>query len=314
MKWRYVKIQYQQNILTYSLTIGIILLLLSFAVFIHKDWVKDLLRTLGSIIVASGVFSAIVKSKFFTDIFRDQLRKVVYCDEHLSVRSDINTIWENVTKQLYQSRFPELTRDISEALLGYVPTDAKWYYDNFNYEIHISFLDDEKQYIILNEKEEFTIKAMGSQPIHFKTSSTFKHPKTDHERSGYELISLKINESEVDLDKPENKPTIRKRNGTISVKHNKELKGTTSYLIEREEEKCYSLIVENNKSIRANQLIKNFKLMVTFPRELNLKFYAMGTKKEFRESKNHNGDTTILQARYQGLILPRQGCRLIFTK
>ena len=63
-------------------------------------WIYDFLKTGGSVFMSSAVFMGIVKSYQFTGIFKEELRKVVYAEDHLEKRNDRNYLGKNNSSAL----------------------------------------------------------------------------------------------------------------------------------------------------------------------------------------------------------------------
>ncbi|TAI48987.1 hypothetical protein [Flagellimonas allohymeniacidonis] len=306
--------EYQKHIFAYSLVLGIIILLLAYSTWITNNTVVEVMKVVGPVIISSGVFSAIVRSDQFTEIYKKELEKIIYCDDHLKHRRDVHELWEKISKQLYQDKFPELSRKISETLMNYFPIASEHYYHEYTYRIDISFVDEQKEYIRLSEKEDYVIISNRDKKVDYKSSTMFKFPAEDNERSDYSLDSFKINGK---LSMPDEKQLTKNRNnktGTISVEHKRVLSGENRYVICKEETKVYSLKIENTKSHTASWLFDKYHLEVTYPKELKLKFYEKGTIKRFRVDVRKANGLNILKADYDGLMLPNQGVRLIFSK
>lgn len=307
--------EYQKHIFSYSLLLGVFMLLVGYSGWIPSGTIVEVLKVVGSVIISSGVFSAIVRSSQFTDIYKDELKKIIYCDEHLKERKDIHDLWHKTSRQLYQDKFPELSNKISNALKKYFPIDQEHYYEDYHYRIDISFAKDNPSFITLTEREEYTIVASGQhKEIEYNSYCSFNTTQKDNDISDYELVSFLVNDK---LDMPSEKELVKKvdnKNGKITVKHKRVFVGENKYKISKEEVKTYSLDIENTKSHTANWLFNGYKMEVTYPKDLKLEFYEKGTHGYFKKEKRNINGVNFLTAKYDGLILPKQGVRLIFSK
>ena len=301
---------YQSHILILSLLIGVIFTILGLSKITTYETINETFKVIGTVIISSGVFTAIVKSKQFLDIFTDELRNVVYCDEHLSNRKDIPNIWEKVSKHLYNDKFPEISSKIGDTLFNYFPVNSEHYYDDYKFTVDIDFDEDHKDYIILKETEEFTIKTHSTSNIEYKASSKFKFLYDDNGRSYYDLKELKIN----GIDQKDNLLVFENsrdnKNGVINVNIRQNLSGSKEYKIVKTENKRYSLKIENTKSHTAKWLFNKYTMEITYPENLEIKFYENGTDKKFTFNHRKTSNVNIIKVSTESIILPNQGTRL----
>lgn len=306
--------RYLEYPLIISLFLGGISLILGYTSFDNQKWIRELLKTVGTTIISSGVFAAIVKSSQFLDIFKGELRDIIFCDENLSNRKDINDIWNKVSKHLYKEKFPEISDKLSNTLKGYFPLDTEYYYEDYRKTIDISFHPEDSQYMIFEETEEFIIKSNTLEEIEYKSSVSFKFPNNEKNKlSNYELINLSINENQYDAKDVLTEKT-NKEKCIISTNILCKLKGSSEYRVKKQEKKCYSLDIENTKGHLAKWLFNKYYLEVTYPEELEIKFYENGIENAFNTNFRKNNGVKILKADTKALILPNQGTRLIFKK
>lgn len=300
---------YFRYTLILSLLLGFIFIVLGVSEITKIKWIDESFKIVGTTILSGGFFASIIKSSQFLDIFKDELREIVFCDENLSKRNDIQNIWNNVSKHLYKEKFPEINNKITETLKNYFPLNSEHYYENYKHIVDIKFHEEDPNFIWLDEVEEFTIKTDTLNEIEYKASCGFKYLFND-KYSNYSLESLTING--VEFKEKLNEFKTNKSDGKIFASIVHKLKGANKYKIIKKEKKCYSLKIENTKAHHARWLFNNYYLEVTYPKELEVMFYEIGTLNKFNVNFRENNGLKILKADSNYLILPNQGTRLIF--
>ncbi|MFA9189166.1 hypothetical protein [Flavobacterium magnesitis] len=275
--------------------------------------ISKVLHSLGTTIVTATVFVTIVKSKQFTEIFKEQLRSIIYCTEYLKNRKDIKELWITTSKAMYKENFPDLCDRIEENLEKYIPLDSSKYYENYVYKVDISFDEANKDYIILKERETFTLHANKLTSTEYISSCIFNKKDYNDDISDYQMTSFIINKKKYSIKEPELKIDKKYKGNKILVAHKRILKGEKKYNVEKEESKKYSLAVENTKAHCCTHIFKNYTLEVTHPKKLEVKFYENGTLNNFdRKPIRDIGDMIVQRFEYDGIMFRNQGTRLIF--
>jgi hypothetical protein len=294
--------------------LGALFYALGESTFIKKiDIISNVLHSLGTTIVTATVFVTIVKSRQFTEIFKEQLRSVIYCTEYLKNRKDIKELWMTTSKAMYKENFPDLCDKIEENLEKYIPLDSSKYYENYVYKVDINFDETNDGFIILKERETFTLHANKLTNTEYISSCVFNKKDYIDDISEYKMTSFFINKKEYTTKEPELKIDKKYKGNKILVTHKRTLKGEKKYNIEKEEFKKYSLSVENTKAHSCTHIFKNYTLEVTHPKKLEVKFYENGTLNNFdRKPIRDIGDMIVQRFEYDGIMFKNQGTRLIF--
>lgn len=296
------------------------LLLLGCIVFLiaEIEYIKDIpilssaIHTLGTTIVTATVFVTIVKSKQFTDIFKEQLRNIIYCTEYLKERKDIRKLWMTTSKAMYQENFPDLCDKIEENLEQYIPLASK-YFEDYVFKVDISFDKENGDYIILKERETFILYADNNNGTEYISECIFNKKSYADSISDYEMTLFMVNKKNLPTKSPELTVNRNYKGNKIHAKHKITLKGEKKYMIEKEEIKKYSLDVENTKSHSCTHIFNRYKLEVTHPKTLEVKFYENGTINSFEKKPIRDiGEMFVQRFEYEGLMFKNQGTRLIF--
>lgn len=79
--------------------------------------------------VILGYFTNIAK---MLGIFKQDLREIVYMEEHLQKRNDLDNLWDRISKQMFKNKFPIIHTQFLQAIKDYFPQEEVSYYNNYN--------------------------------------------------------------------------------------------------------------------------------------------------------------------------------------
>lgn len=312
--WRDFVEEVLSKILYVAILFGFLFLAFGYTKMVFEEpspW-QEIFKVCGTVILSSGVFMAIAKSHQFTNIFKDELRKVIFSDEHLDERSDLEKIWENVSEAMCRRKFSVISKKLQKNIKDfYLPINQDFYFKDYNYEIDISYYKEDCNYLCLEETTEATIISHDKEKVNYKFSTTIPFPSDDNNITSYDLKHISINGKVVDVKKILN---IEKRNGKLLVDFVYPLSGSLSYTIKKIEEKRYHQRSNPYKGHEAAWIYQNFFLDLTYPKEMEIEFINMGLLKKFGLDFKPLDNLNRLKAKYTGLIFPRQGFLIIFNK
>lgn len=298
----------------FSLTIGIILLLVGYnSWFFDNPNYLEVAKVAGNAVLSGGVFLAIAKSVQFTGIYSSELRKIIYSEEHLDQRKDILNIWKSASRALYKKKFPTISEDIEKVVSNeYFPTSQDFYYKDFNYTIDIDLDSEDSNYIKLEERVKTEIFTNSDESVEYRFKSTINIPSDEkNQYTTYQLESLIVNDEKIEC---ENHLTVKRNVNNLILEFKIQLTGAKRYTIKKKESKRYSMIANPTKGHTAVSIYKNYHLELDFPKELNVDFYKSGTTNNFAPQKRERGSHVNIRQEYKGIIFPKQGFRLMFSK
>jgi hypothetical protein len=278
-------------------------------------WVYDFLKTGGSVFMSSAVFMGIVKSYQFTGIFKEELRKVVYAEDHLEKRNDLETIWEKITLQLCKQKFKKISTQLQKIIKEYyLPIDHDYYYKDYKIETIIEYDTENEGYIKITEETVYKLITDDIDCVDLKFSSVIPFPSNDEEKTTYQLQELTLN----DVDVPytlgnELKVKRTKTNLNISFNTKIDCKSTNKdYIVTRKDVKIYNLESNPFRSHSAVWLYENLELNLTYPKEMQFEWLNVGALGKWKVEPSVNIYGRKLKARYNGLLFKNQGFLLIY--
>ncbi len=279
-------------------------------------WLYDFAKTGGSIFMSSAVFMGIVKSYQFTGIFKDELRKVVFAEDHLSKRNDIDNIWENITLQLCNQKFKKISNKLQKIVKQYyLPIEDDYYYKNTKLVVEIEHNEDNAGYINVVEEYTTTINIEDSEKIDFHFTSSIPFPEDENTITYFKLAEFTLNERDIKW----NKGKELKETSTSNILSNcfniklDCVKGKKEYIVYRKTKKCYALSENPYMGHTASGLYENYDFHITYPKNMSFDWLGMGVLGKWKIKRSENTYSKTLKAGYNGLMFKNQGFLLLFN-
>ncbi len=299
------------NFMWVFLITGIIVLVSSFIWFEDNNVIFKIGYTLGTTFIASGVFAAIAKSNQFAEIFSKILRDIIYGQEHLENRKDLESIWENVTLTLSNRKFLKISDELKDNVKKYfLPLTHDYYYEGYKTEIIIEIDKKNPDYVVLKESVKFNIICDDENlEIKLNPRRGIKFDQKNKDLTSYKLHSFTID------DKTHKLPVNEKYEGNIFwVDFEVTLKGSKKYTIKREEEIIYNIKYDQLRTHRANWVYKGMEVSITYPIEIYIDFNMMGTLRDYNVTSKKLNSFKKIDAEYKGLIYKNQGFFYLICK
>ncbi|WP_118974854.1 hypothetical protein [Taibaiella koreensis] len=288
---------------------GILLLTYgTFGPFDDTSKVSKYLIGLGTSILASGVFAAVLKSMQLMDVFRKDLLGIIYEARYLEGRNDLEDIWERVSKIMFKDKFPKISREVMHDVKKiYFPTESVLYYDNYDQTLEIELLDEASGMIKVTQHSSYIVYTTDSdKPFDHKTTNTIIFNK-DRAEVTFSIIEYKVNGE----DKTPMQSEISDGNKlkTFCIV---QLSGATEYKFQTTIEKTYSLHHDSEIGVMKDFIIHDFKLKVLLTGNLKIRFCSVGTLKSFQPKTFKRAN--CYEYEYRGIIYPKQGYLMCIEK
>lgn len=310
--WDCVADFFDKHFVALTILIGSICLCLGVYYGDDKDWFYKLLFTFGSISLTSGIFAGIAKSNQFTEIYKKIIRDIIYVEEHLENRNDLEKIWDNVTKTLSHKKFPKISSLMNSNIKKYfLPLSHDYYYNNFSVDINIEFSEENDNYVIVSEETKFNI-ICDDENLEINTTHklTLKTDPANRELTKCQITSLTLdNVIQKNLDFK-----VTSDKNLLLGGYKKDLIGKKIYSIVRKDVKQYSLDYNPIKKQLAAWIYNNCSVDITYPKGLFIEFNGLGTLNDFTVDHKNTNTHNRLKAEYNGLIYKNQGFLIYFRK
>lgn len=259
----------------------------------------SILEKVGDVLVIGAVLGFVSNAAMYMGFFREELENIVLRDEYLERRKDIGGLWEKITKMLFQSRFPSISKDLLCIIKEkYFPTDQSVYYKGYTSDVHIEWEDREKEIVKVTMSNNFKVVTETESNVDIPWKSWTR--KGDGDLDYYtKVLQYKVNGENIDI---KGRETIEGNQHVFSGHIS--LTGKLEYDIATIIEKRYCLKDDFNRCFRALFIVDDYTLVITHPEDMKLLFTSRGTPNDFTVVSQTK---TNLTARYDGLILPSQG-------
>ncbi|RYJ38585.1 hypothetical protein NU08_2562 [Flavobacterium anhuiense] len=299
-------------VLYFIILFAVIFLTVAFAIFETDEIWRDLFKGLGFTMVSSGVFAVILKSEQFSNIFHKELRNIIYSEEQLEKRTDLDKIWEKVTLALCRQKFKNISSKLHQKIKGfYLPVTQEYYYKNYNLDLTIELDPINPDFVRITEINKTQIISHDIQCIKYDFQSKIPVPDGDTITS-YELQEFSVNNEKIDIDKH---LSIKNENGILDIQFNYDCTGKTVYNIVRKEKKSYNLKSNPYRIHLAAWLIENFYLDLHYNKNMKIDFIEMGLLDKFTiEHMDNLPAYKRFKATLTGLIFKKQGFMLFFKE
>ncbi|MBD5277160.1 MAG: hypothetical protein HDS30_05870 [Bacteroides sp.] len=234
-------------------------------------------------------------------IFKKEIQDIIYGKEFLQKRNDIETIWYNVTKQMFKSKFADIHKNMLTALKSVLPSeDDISYYEDYDADSRIEWVDKDKgvikcidnysMYIVVESEKQF------DYVINKWTIENSENPDDDI------LESLEV---VVDSKKQNDLITMTTRNGSeICTETKVSLSGKKRYFLQYSRVQQYNINDDYYIGFKAKYITNNLKVSLELPHDIEAIFIERGTVKGFQ---NVNNTKSHIKKIYKGVIFPKQG-------
>ncbi|MBD9471236.1 hypothetical protein [Pseudoxanthomonas sp. PXM01] len=276
---------------------------------IGSDELKASVRTIASVVLASGVAGAVIRSSTFTEMFISRIVDVFYDDKHLKSRNDLAQICTRTLNALLASESPTLQGAVGAELLSeYLDFKHGYVYKDWNVIIRVRSFDAATGLLEVEETVQATvIPSPGRKSFDFLWS--WRSPHTP--AAGAELTYLEIADERIPKEKFEAKLD---GDGVLrsSYTHNFDAE-VKDFLLTRRVEKKIELKRDAVTSYRFIVPCLGMSISLgEFPQDkLVLVVDRAGLPRAFkpdRDPKDNSGHW--FRQTYSGLIFPRQGANL----
>jgi hypothetical protein len=105
-------------------------------------------KTIGTALVASGMFAWLTKTAQLTGAIREELESTIYSERHLRHRKDIKHLWVAATRALHSDVFEPLDEKLYNAIsANYLPTQTRFYYRAAKRVLTLELVDRERRIV-----------------------------------------------------------------------------------------------------------------------------------------------------------------------
>ena len=266
------------------------------------------LQKAGDLFLLGVFWGVITHTSRFTDLFKKNVIDEIYSPKHLKQRKDIQDIWLNVSNVLMKDKYPKISQSILKIIKDvYFPTKVKGYYDNYQVDYHISFVDDQKEYIRSLETISYTYKQFIKTPKYERRMVCRK--SQDDVQAQLNLISFKIDGNDVTQQV---KLSQEYKDGKQTKYYQVELpkKEGDDYRMEIQLEKTYRFNEDFDLTFSSHCITNNLQVELNYTLDFYAYFMPSGVPGEFTTTLCEH----YLKAKYSGVMFPKQGFMILLRR
>lgn len=281
---------------------------------IESPTIQNIFTSIATVILSSGVFSSITKSRHFLNIFSNEIKKIVYTEKFISKQKNIDEIWNIVTKSVCNENFYKISDRLFDSIKNnYLPINQNYYYQNFELELFIKFDENGTDYVIIEEKTKVDLICENTKEIKYHFVSNIDYEEHNESLTQFEAIEFKVNNEDM---LPQLIKNIEYSDGCLKADLSCALSGKMIYSISRIEKKKYPLKLNSNRVHSAAKIYNNFQLAVYYPKNLKVRFAKLGFNNNWEkvEVTKISEDIQYLKTRHEGIFFQNQGYMLNFLE
>jgi hypothetical protein len=306
--WKKTRLWIFENLTWILLVLSLVLFLLS-SNNLFSAKIDSLVEKAGLAILSSGIFAAILKSLQFTGIFKEEISKVMVGTEFIENRNDLPQLWKEISKSIYKRKFPKISDHLESIILNdYFPTNASFYYEDYNVSICIDEINDDFEISYTQTCEYKVILDNDSEMAIISLETEISDDDDDESGIVNEIIYFKKNGKVFELEEDEST-----RENLKKTLYKIELTGSKEFLIKSKYKRKYPLKNENYKLFRMKHLTHGMQVSINFPKDVRVSFFNIGLINGFK-SLNEDFANHICRIHRNDIILPQQGFGMSFEK
>lgn len=161
----------------------------------HNQIIPDILLKIADILVIGVVVGYLTSLAQWSGVFKSEIQNIIFGKSFIGVRSDIESVWYNVTKQLFKYKFETIHKDLFDSLKQTLPNDdTVSYYEDYDIDIKVEWVDKDKGLIKTTENIDFVLSAESDNEFSYtiKTSSIIDNDNPVSEECKILPPSIKI--------------------------------------------------------------------------------------------------------------------------
>lgn len=269
--------------------------------------IKEVIIKISDVLVIGGVVGFLSNATHFFGIFKSELESIIYSDRYLGIRKDISEIWDKVSAEMLERRFPDIHKDLFGIIKDhYFCKNEHSYYNDYRILTEVVFDPQDNNFLLVTDYIHFDLVTEKKGPVELTFWASFDDIKgLELNKDFYCRIECRIDREKREPNNTDEKFHDEGNKYTwnhVIIIDNASGKGTYHVSVKRE--RRYRLLTDHDLSFRAKYIVKDMVVSLRHPPELHASFLCRGTPNDFILVKN---DETTKEFIYKGLILQRQG-------
>lgn len=268
--------------------------------------------TTGTVIVATGGFSAFTRWISVHGIVKKEMHNILFGDEYLKTEQGFNVVWSKVVSSAINSHLPGLAPYVHKGfLMEYFPSKGDLFYKEYHQTLDIYWHDRKSRIIRVKDRCEILIESgnASAHPLKYNFSATYPAGTA----LSYVVTAAKI-DTECHLDKVNVVKGVSGALNKVNISWEVELVGKTEYRCFRSMERLISLDYEPFIEVGSSRHTYRPRVTINCHDDgLKAYFTSTGTLKDFVTMAGSN-NSGYMEEQYPELMLRLQGYTIYFSE
>lgn len=270
---------------------------------LNTNWAEIAIE-IANILIVGVVLGFVTNAAQFIGIFKSDLQDIIFGEEFIKKRSDLQKVWENISKHLIKHKFSAIHKKLFPAIQEYLPKDENQHYDNYHRTTKIEWHDKDNGLIRVNDDISFNLIAEKEKTVKYPIATWSIVPE-EHKDSITHKLKVYVDDKEVETSKE-----TSYENGNLCHKEILKLSGSDSYEICYSREKIYNINDDNYIGFKARFITTNLMLDFEYPADIGAIFVERGVQHDFKDIGSKLGK---IKKKYNGVIFPKQGFIIVLN-
>lgn len=279
--------------------VGIACYIIAYAFCIPDSLVYRIILNIADVLVIGVVVGYMSSVAQWAGVFKKDIQDIVLGKRLVGDRKDIESIWNNVTKQILKNKFSDIHSDLLAALKKNIPgDDSISYYEDYDSDIIVEWVDrtngiiettETMTFFLISESEKSIILPLKTYTLGTPSTASVQKPIITVDGQSPEMTH--IEQRVID-------------SGELEDISNVHLSGKRRYQVRYVRKKRYDIAKDYFIGLKSQYLIKDLCVSLTLPEGLNATFIERGNNINFINVKK---DKHYIKMKLKGVIFPRQG-------
>lgn len=259
---------------------------------------KEIVIKIGDVLVIGVIIGYLSNAAQFLGVFKQDLQDIVYGKEFLKQRKDISPLWDAVSIQMFKEKFPSIHKDFLKVIRGYFPNDEVSFYNDYETNMTIEWIDKERGLIKVTDNVSFDLIAESPNRFLYPLKSWLRvvgGTQCENKIDNFTINGVNPNLGEC---------KVYKEGEDICHEHQIPMEGSMKYSIEYTRTKVYNLNEDFYIGFRAKYIVNKLRVSLAYRDDLDVIFTCRGTQEDFESVKKPKN---CIEKKYKSVILPRQG-------
>ncbi len=278
---------------------GIALYAMGYSAIFDKEICNEICIKVADVLVIGVVVGFLTNAAQFLGVFKKELQDIIYGEQFLKQRKDLSKLWETLSKEMLKNKFRPIHKDFLKVINSYLQIEDISFYEEYEVSTTIEWVNSTQGIIKVTDSTSFNLIAESKNKFYYPLRTWVSVSRPEDQTNC--ISEILVNGKAPIITHPNE----TRDNGNICTEQQITLSGATKYEIKYTREKIYNINEDFYIGFRAKYIVNKLRVRLEHPSDISVLFICRGTQEDFIDVKNQNN--LIIEKKYKGIILPRQG-------